>query len=44
MIAWAQRAGLYNIAGELQDALLLLLGEDEALTAEMKSTSTVSQT
>ena len=29
VIAWARRAGFYNIAGELQDALLLLPGKDE---------------
>jgi hypothetical protein len=44
VIAWARRAGFYNIAGELQDALLLLPGKDEALTAEMKPTSTVNKT
>ncbi len=30
VIAWARRAGcFYNIAGELQDALLLLPGKNE---------------
>jgi hypothetical protein len=32
VIAWARPAGFYNIAGELQDALLLLPGKDEAPT------------
>jgi hypothetical protein len=27
VIAWARRAGFYNIVGELQDALLLLPGK-----------------
>ena len=40
VIAWARLAGFYNIAGELQDALLLLPGKDE----EMKPTSTVNKT
>jgi hypothetical protein len=29
VIAWARRAGFYNVAGELQDALLLLPGKNE---------------
>ena len=40
VIAWARRAGFYNIAGELQDALLLLPGKD----GEMKPISTVNKT
>ena len=43
VIAWARWAGFYNIAGELQDALLLLPGK-EALTTEMKPTATVNKT
>jgi hypothetical protein len=35
VIAWARRAGFHNIAGALQNALLLLPHEDEYVRAEV---------
>jgi hypothetical protein len=36
VIAWARRPGFYNIAGELQDALLLLPYGDDNVAAEVR--------